>query len=692
MKKAMSLLLVLTMVLSLLFGCGKPAAQESTPQVPATAPNAETAAPTTEPTTEPTLSPEELLYNSLTERQRQAVDVGIVELSQLEDLERECTIGEAARMVRNARVLMYGEESVMMAAAMESSQKELPVTRYWLIQAMYISAVERYNTPPFTDYYSNLSYMTWGADPEPIFIEVSAGNNVTENFKGAYFSKWYDDDAVLAHEYWSGFADAMDCIWNDSERRKAENLVDSQSMEPIEWGEGVFYTCGSQNPVDWGSRAYDRTTGAKLMPVDENGCLNPAEEITVGEVVELTLRYYNSKAPEPEMVAYADAAAYDAAIITDELLNRETTLPEASCAELPSQWHGVMMRDLLTKSDGSDNDPKVDTKIYQNEIQAIKDAGFNYVKILIDFRYYHAENDNYFWGTKPQAGVLNETHLKELDQIIAWCMERDIHVNLTCAAVMGWPEQMHPDAILAKAKYAEPLAEQWQLLARRYAQIPNTYLSFTLFHEPEIRSENYYAQFFPQVVEAIREVSPDRCVIAEISGQCTGDCMAQMGVALASKTHWPEAFEIDGSESRFVVDKLFAEATWPYESRGTQMDGETVMTNRAYGWVTPDAVAATAEQYGVGYMVSSWAPAISYGNSVRRERFTDETMQAYLTDMTETMAARGYGWCYGNWFSFVGIGAAYPAIGSTTYTRINNTPLYIDDETMSWFQKINGVQ
>ena len=151
----------------------------------------------------------------------------------MEDLERVCTVAEAARMVRHARVQMYGEESAVMAAAMESSQKELPVTRYWLIQAMYISAVERYNTSPFTDYYSNLSYMTWGADPEPIFIEVSAGNNVTENFEGAYFSKWYDDDAVLAHSYWSGFADAMDCIWNDSERRKAEKLIDSQSMAPI---------------------------------------------------------------------------------------------------------------------------------------------------------------------------------------------------------------------------------------------------------------------------------------------------------------------------------------------------------------------------------------------------------------------------------------------------------------------------
>ena len=68
MKKATSLLLVLTMVLSLFAGCGKPAAKETTAQVPAATLSAETAAPATESTTEPTLSPEELLYNSLTDR------------------------------------------------------------------------------------------------------------------------------------------------------------------------------------------------------------------------------------------------------------------------------------------------------------------------------------------------------------------------------------------------------------------------------------------------------------------------------------------------------------------------------------------------------------------------------------------------------------------------------------------------
>ena len=126
MKKATSLLLVLTMVLSLFAGCGKPAAKETTAQVPAATLSAETAAPATESTTEPTLSPEELLYNSLTDRQRQAVDLGIVELSQMEDLERIVTVGEASAMLQKAYVHRTGVESKMLNELMTRGRIFVP--------------------------------------------------------------------------------------------------------------------------------------------------------------------------------------------------------------------------------------------------------------------------------------------------------------------------------------------------------------------------------------------------------------------------------------------------------------------------------------------------------------------------------------------------------------------------------------
>ena len=68
MKRMLSLLLVFVMLLSLLSGCGGGDVQEPAKASPeATVPAEATEAPATEPA----LSPEEVLYNSLTERQKQ---------------------------------------------------------------------------------------------------------------------------------------------------------------------------------------------------------------------------------------------------------------------------------------------------------------------------------------------------------------------------------------------------------------------------------------------------------------------------------------------------------------------------------------------------------------------------------------------------------------------------------------------
>ena len=59
------------------------------------------------------------------------------------------------------------------------------------------------------------------------------------------------------------------------------------------------------------------------------------------------------------------------------------------------------------------------------------------------------------------------------------------------------------------------LAQMWQAVARRYADIPSTYLSFTLFGHPDTSPKN---DFLLPSVDEIREVSPNRCIIAEIYG------------------------------------------------------------------------------------------------------------------------------------------------------------------------------
>ena len=107
MKRTASLLMVLVMLLSILPGCGGKQ-EEAVQAAPKVENIAETAAEEVAeaPTTEPALNPEEMLYNSLPDRMKQAVDLGIVTLSQLEDLERIVTVGEASAMLQKAYVTL----------------------------------------------------------------------------------------------------------------------------------------------------------------------------------------------------------------------------------------------------------------------------------------------------------------------------------------------------------------------------------------------------------------------------------------------------------------------------------------------------------------------------------------------------------------------------------------------------------
>lgn len=65
-------------------------------------------------------------------------------------------------------------------------------------------------------------------------------------------------------------------------------------------------------------------------------------------------------------------------------------------------------------------------------------------------------------------------------------------------------------------------------------------------------------------------------------------------------------------------------------------------------------------------------------------------MHAYLTDMAQTMAQRGYGWCYTDWMGTVGIAYSYPLVEDSTYTQVDEY-LWIDEEMSGWFREINGV-
>lgn len=283
--------------------------------------------------------------------------------------------------------------------------------------------------------------------------------------------------------------------------------------------------------------------------------------------------------------------------------------------------------------------------------------------------------------------------MKELDQMLAWCMERDIHLNLGMYWNYDWPDGFDSKQLVRQNEYSKSIADTWSVFARRYADIPSKYLSFTLLDHAWGGTDEENGAFLAPAVEAIREVSPERCIIAKVGdGAVTGAAIASKGVALASACTWGEDFYFTDyySDRKAIMQK----AVWPYEQDGEIVDGNAALSKDANGKTknAPDTVAATAREHGVGYMVCEWGPRRDwYGLIVEDVRYSDETMQAYLTDMNQTMKDRGYGWCYTDWMGSVGIVFCAPLVHDASYVKPEGQCLYIDEEMFGWFQSINGV-
>ncbi len=678
LKRGMCFALTCLMVMSMAAcGGGGETAPETSSLIAAT----ETTSAPVETTvvTEPTLSEEERLIASLPEKVRQAYDLGLVELELLKDIDRVCLGAEAAQIVQNIHVAHYGVESKIMNQLLEHDHASIEVTRFWLAHTMFLAEAEVIEEAPYDNYMENYKYMMEAFVDEAGFNEMytyfinSDGETVIINDEDWIWYRDYEHGAVVST--------SISFICDLQEIFVMEELVDQQEL---------YVNCTDLHPeaVSWASMAYDKLTGEKIMTANEDIPFLPRQTMTVREVVETTLRYNNWIPPQDEVLPYEELPAYDPTIITEDLLAKQTTLPEVSCQNLPESWRGITS-EVLVREDS--RKALADRMLQENEIQVIADAGFNFLQLHLDFKYYSSDDIMRWpgWAKDPKYGYMNETRLKEIDRIIAYCMKHDIHVNLVCDGYAGWDPSYPPP--FSNTQKAAMLGRQWAVFAQRYADIPNTYLSFTLHNEPEIWVPGQYGKFFTPVVEAIREVSPDRCIIADIGGRGDpGEDMAALGVALSTKAYWPEEFHMKENLKAEDRTVLFESASWPYESNGKVYDAQAAMTNKRWNCDTPDAVAAVAEEYGVGFMVSGWSPT-NYPSPVFRERFTDAFMESYLTDFVSVLSDRGYGWCYGDHNGFMGLFGAYPAVESTTYTQVGNAPLYIDDEMFAWFQKLNGV-
>ena len=615
MKRILSLLLALVMLMSILSGCGGDGQKETAASIPETVATEVTEAPTREPT----LSPEEILYNGLSERMQQAVDLGLAELSQLDDPDRIVTVGEASAMLQKAYLHRTGVESKTLAELISREDfASRKATRGWLAIIPGMTDLEL----AYGDAYE--SYEQWQA----------------------YMAKGFDKTAPIWHSFPTSLGMHAAYYMQALKMEDEAQVVALVQDDPLFAGlmTGVPKYCPIPDIYPYAFSVFDATNGKKFLAPDENGLFNALGELTVEAVVEAALCFYNYPNPMviPEFIAPEEMGCYNPEIITPDLLTKETDLPEASSRKLPEQWHGVVMDDMDWLGEYS----HLDGNVYEYEIQAVKDAGFNFIGFNLDFNYiqeyYRFDSADVYADLvdMQDKGKLSLTRLEQLDQILALCMKYDIHLNLRVSGV-GYYDNSHNQnmAMINGSGPAKKMAALWKAIAVRYAQIPNEYLSFTVLSNPVF---SYQTANLTPSIKAIQEVSPDRCLMAEV-GSWTNkkpQDLAKLGVALSYRVGEPytalehkEYYKWNGPEpGKFTAQEFVDSFTWPYGD----IDGEQIMSKGLWGVPSIDKTIAVAEEYDVGFMVGDFGVNLESPAGNREwpvARYPDEAYEAMIVDV-----------------------------------------------------------
>ncbi len=618
----------------------------------------EEASSETESTTESDILPEQ---DVIADKMDYALSVGIINDTMYKRADEIISRKETARVLQNSFQHGYGKQSRYLKDMEWGVYSEVdynrPATRYFLTQLIFFAECENYFDFDYDNYY------VWAENCTYTDRSLSQG-----------------PDAALV-------------VKEDMEGKVGESGLWSccRDLSDIEQGTGAeneeFYVdYGCTPAVDYCLKMYDRYDGKKIVELDDEMKFRPFEELTVRDAVEAAVRYYRSFEAPAEMVSYADTYEYDKTIITDELLSKESSLPDCSCSNLPAEWHGVLISDMAwVTSQACGNTP--DKHLYDYEIQAVKDSGFNFIGLMFNF--------STLQGPVPEEGKLNETRLKELDRVIADCIERDIHVQLRCVGVGGsTAETPHSEdmergtLVLSDLSYSTEFAALWKAIAQRYRNIPNKYLDFNLLVEAGVSSEDQYVEWFSPSIDAIREISPDRCIVADIhSGGITGEGMAKLGVALSAHLYEPRELYYDPSlPEEEYINKL----VWPYTaSDGVTYDAEKAFNKIYNGESTNNDTAEVAKKYGVGFMVGEWG---TFGTTRLRKRASNEVIRSNFIDMTDYMKKMGYGWCYADAFYQYGACGIVEWVDDAEYERVEDYYLYRDVYISDLFREINGVK
>jgi len=442
--------------------------------------------------------------------------------------------------------------------------------------------------------------------------------------------------------------------WPDDFMRNAWTLASQETMDELghelRWNYPLFpdvqeivYPYRNSDYL-WGAvmdfpSVMSPVSGEYMFPYDaENNSLYLNRPLSRDMAVRALLRMLEYCRVELDQnwrdyVALADAGTYDRSIITGELLNAPSELPEVTQAKLPSEWRGAGIS--ARKGVAADY-----VHFSESDVRFLAENGFNFTRLFFGFetlRYPDYPDD-------PR--MVNKYELRELDQLLAWCLKYDVHLQIAMNSYLGidGTAYIQSDMIMPQSDAEWALTrDYWEMLAKRYAGIPSKYLTFDLCNEVQPHHDSTFlrwsADHLQTLISSVKTADPSRVLLYSFPGNPNidwVDAIGKLGLAIGCHPYKP-----DSASPNYDGNGPLPAAPFEIRDSGLYAMEEGVIVDEDYIYrVGVAPYREIAEKYGVGFMCNE------FGIFTVMADWNVDLVVAYHEICVRMMEKYDLGWCF----------------------------------------------
>jgi len=280
-----------------------------------------------------------------------------------------------------------------------------------------------------------------------------------------------------------------------------ETLANSENYS---WRCGLDYADNAKRFVEYMSYGNGKT----YFDYDERCSLNLGEAFTRGDAIRAVERLYENA----RFARYVPVAEVSCTV-SDDTIALGANMPTVSWQQLPD-WRGY------TVGPGNWNAGHGAGMLYEKEgIEVLSALGFNFVRAPLDSRMIFNGSD---------MTMANPAYLETMDDLIEYCAKEGIHICFDLHDMPGFYTGGDDSQITLwhDEETQKIFVEFWRFLAEYYKDVPTNLLSFNLLNEPHSMdggpSDAVYSEIMLKAIDAIREITPERLIFADMLGVVQG--------------------------------------------------------------------------------------------------------------------------------------------------------------------------